>query len=115
MIVAAAPSLLGYATGSQRLRLWIAEDEGRCVCGAGWGAGDHRGAQGLKVIIGCAVERLPVLGVHGAGQIDLGHRPGRLHLSLGEERQGLQAGCVQVGHLDVGDGGGGKEGAAGED
>ena len=114
MIVAAAPSLLGYATGRQRLRLRIAEDEGRCVRGAGWGAGDHRGAQGLKVIIGCAVERLPGLGVQGAGQIYIGHRPGRLHLRLDEERQGLlQAGCVQVGHLDVRDGG--QEGAAGED
>lgn len=59
---------------------------------------------------------LPVLScVEGVGQVDLWHRPRRLHLSLCQKIQRLlQNRGVQICHLHhaVGDGGGGQDRAA---
>lgn len=108
---------MGDTTSGEGLCFREAEHERRREGGAGRCAGHYGRAQGLKVIVtGCGVKGLPVLScVEGAGQVNLWHRPRRLHLGLCQQIQRLlQDGGVQVCHLDraVGDGGGGEDGAA---
>lgn len=120
MVIAVAASSVCNATGGEGLSFWEVEHQRERVGCAGWGAGHHRCAQGLKVNVGWrGMKRLPFLvSVKGAGKVNLWHRLRRLHVRFFQQVQRLlQNGSLEVCHLDcaVRGGGGGGWGGGGED
>lgn len=91
LVVAAASPTMGDATSGVGFCLWEGKGKSRGEGGAGRGAGDHRGAERLKVVVaGWGMKRLPVLCcVQRVGQVNLRHWPRRLHLCLDQQIQRL--------------------------
>lgn len=95
LVAAAAPSM-NRPAGGEDVIFWVGEHKGRCVGIAGGGAGDHRCAKGLHVVISRRVEWLPVLSVQRTGQVHIRHRAGGLEVCFGKELQRLAKEGLQV-------------------